>query len=139
MFGFQRIIAGYAESRNSNVDNRYPAFDRVMSSPVHPVGKADRGDRSSGFQTGKSRRIVHYVVGNQDFLAPASLEISGGSVVQATKDGDAGEQQDVSPVPKVMGWKWLDISGLRLSRLRGRERRSGRRCAGLLGRSRIER
>jgi len=139
MLRLQRIITGYAESRNSNVDNRYPAFDLVMSSPVHPVGKSDRGDRSSGFQTGKSRRIVHHVVGNQDFFAPASLEISGGSIVQTAKNGDAGEQQDVSPVPKSMGWKWLDRRGLRLSRWRGRERRCGRRCAGLLGHSRIER
>lgn len=138
MLGLQRVIAGYAESRHSNVDNRYPAFDLMMPSPVHPVGKADRGDRPGGFEAGESRRIVHHIVGNQDFLASASLKISGGGVVKAAEDSDAGEQQDVGPIPKGVWRKWLHRRGLRLSRMSGWNRGCGRWRAGLLGDSRIK-
>ncbi len=112
MFGLQGIVPGNPETRDTDVDDRDPTLNLVVSNAVHPVGKTDGRDSSRYFQAGKSGGVVDYVVGNQDFFSAASLEVARGGVVKGTEDSDAGEQQDIGSVPKSVG----------------RERRLGRRC-----------
>ena len=79
----------------------------MVTRTVHPVGEADRRRGPSRFQAGESGGIVDHIVGNQNLLPPAGLEIASGGVVETAKDADAGEEQDVRAVPEgVWCWRW---------------------------------
>ena len=133
MLRFQRVVSCNSEAGDTDMADGDPAFDLVVAKTVHPVGKTYRRDGSSSFQAGKSSGVIDYVVGNQNFISSARLEITGGSVIQASEDTDTGEQKDVRPVPECMGrygrlrrrrWGWRCRGGLtRLCRLLAEDRR----------------
>ncbi len=103
MLRLQRVVSGDPEAGNSDMHDRNPALDLVMSNAMHPVGKADRCSSSGYFEGSEPGGIVDYVIRNQNFFPSASLKVPGGGVVEATKDPDAGEKQNVGPVPEGMG------------------------------------
>src|SRR5258707_6712257 len=100
MLRLERVVTSDAKAGDADMADRKPALQFVVSGPVQPVRDANRGRSARSLQTGKAGRVVDDIVGQQNLLPPAGLHVAGGSVVQAAKDADPGEQQNVFAVPE---------------------------------------
>lgn len=91
MLRFQRVVSYDAEAGDADVADGEPAFELMVPGAMQEVREAHGSERSGRFQAGECSGVVDDIVGDKNFFAAAGQEVSGGSVVEAAEDGDAGE------------------------------------------------
>ncbi|SRR6266498_2004813 len=73
-----------------------------MTGAMKNIRDSHRRCGASCFQCCKSRRVVHDVIGQQNFFASTSLEIPRRGVIEPAENRDSGEEKNIRAVPEAM-------------------------------------
>ncbi len=91
MLRFQRVVPRHPKSRHADMSNRHPPLQLVMSGAMKNI-RNPYGSRGCGsFQAGKTCRIIHHIIRQQNFITSAGLKVARRSVVEAAKYRHAGK------------------------------------------------
>jgi len=102
MRGLEGVVANRASGRETNMNDRGPTLELVMTVTVEQIRNADGGGGAGRFDGRESRVIIHDVVGEQNLLAAAAAHVESRKVIERAGGGDAGEQPVVGLVPESM-------------------------------------
>src|SRR5580693_2022705 len=100
MPGLERVVTNIPKGCHANVTNRQPALQRMMARAMQQVRDADGGHSCGRFQTGKSSRVVDYVVRDKNLLSPPCLEVASGSVIHAPSEGNSRKERQICTIPE---------------------------------------
>src|SRR5437764_1262602 len=117
MGGLEAVIARGAGGGKSDVNERRPSLELVMSATVKEIGSADGDTGCCGFDRCKGRVIVHSAVCKENLLPTAAAHVQRRKIVEGAGRAQAREQPAILFVPEAM---WLQsIFLLRLADSRG--------------------
>src|SRR5579863_8086175 len=100
MPGFERIVTDVAKAGHTDVANRHPALECVMTGAMENVRDAYRGHGCGCLQSGESCRIIDHLVGEETLLSPTGLEVARVRVIHAPGHGDSGKEQKMRTIPE---------------------------------------
>jgi hypothetical protein len=100
--GLKRIVPYRAARGEAGMDDRSPTFEPVMMVMMEDIGNSDRCSGAGRFNGRKGGMIVHNIVGEKGFVAPATAEIQSRRIIKSAGGSDSGEQKIVFTLPKTM-------------------------------------
>ena len=98
----QAVIAYCAAGSETEVHERGPAFEFVVTVAMKKIGRADRDSGRCGFNHGEGRVIVHDIVGQKNLLPAAPAHVQSRKIVERTRRPDARKQPAILSVPETV-------------------------------------
>src|SRR6516162_55790 len=98
----QAVIAYCAAGRETDVHERGPAFEFVVTVAMKKIGRGDGDSGGCGFNHGEGRVIVHDIVGQENLLPAAPAHVQSRKIVERARRPDARKQPAILFVPETV-------------------------------------
>ena len=115
----KRVISNVSETAHTDVHNRNPALQLMVSCPVTPIRHANRERRPGCFDAREERFIIDDTIAQQAFINAPASEVLCGCEVERANSPHSGKQHHIRLVPERVGFG-----------LAARDAGIGRRCLG---------
>jgi len=107
----QAVIAYCAARRETDVHERGPAFEFVVTVAMKKIGGADGDSRGCGFNRGEGRVIVDDIVGQENLLPAAPAHVQSRKIVQRARRPDTRKQPAILFVPETVRSREIFLGG----------------------------